>query len=80
MFEETLVKHWKHRTRDPSAVDVDEREDRLEDAILLYERTLAGSNGRDYARAGLDRVTSRLRAERQLDRRYPPDSPVEAAN
>ena len=57
-----------------------EREDRLEDAILLYERTLAGSNGRDYARAGLDRVTSRLRAERQLDRRYPPDSPVEAAN
>ena len=57
-----------------------EREDRLEDAIPLYERTLAGSNGRDYARAGLDRVTSRLRAERQLDRRYPPDSPVEAAN
>ncbi|WP_226698842.1 hypothetical protein [Qipengyuania gaetbuli] len=48
-----------------------ERDGRLEEAADLYGRALATGESKDYSEAGLDRVSSRLEAERQLSLRYP---------
>ena len=52
-----------------------ERDGRLEEAADLYRSALATGEGEAYSRAGLERVASRLEAERQLELRYPPAEP-----
>lgn len=71
-FEAMLTSYPDHASLLFNAGLCAERDGRLEEAAELYRRTLARSDGRAYAQAGLDRVASRMRAERQLDRRYPP--------
>ncbi|MFW2350006.1 hypothetical protein [Qipengyuania sp.] len=69
-FAEMLAVYPEHSSVAFNAGLCAEREGRLEDAAGLYGRVMATSEGRDYARAGLDRVDSQIEAERQLERRY----------
>ena len=71
-FEAMLASYPDHASLLFNAGLCAERDGRLEEAAELYQRTRMTADGRAYAQAGLDRVTSRMRAERQLDRRYPP--------
>jgi hypothetical protein len=71
-FEAMLATYPDHASLLFNAGLCAERDGRLEEAAELYRRTLTKSDGQAYAQAGLGRVESRMRAERQLDRRYPP--------
>ena len=71
-FEAMLASYPDHASLLFNAGLCAERDGRLEEAAELYQRTRMTADGRAYAQAGLDRVASRMRAERQLDRRYPP--------
>ena len=71
-FEAMLPSYPDHASLLFNAGLCAERDGRLEEAADLYQRTRMTADGRAYAQAGLDRVASRMRAERQLDRRYPP--------
>ena len=71
-FEAMLASYPDHASLLFNAGLCAERDGRLEEAADLYQRTRMTADGRAYAQAGIDRVASRMRAERQLDRRYPP--------
>lgn len=75
-FETLLATNPDHPSLVFNAGLCAERADRLDEALDLYRRAESASSAQAYARAGLDRVTSRMDAAIQLERRYAAGEPV----